>query len=83
MSYTVAPDVATNSLSISGTQSSSTELNLSQLGGGFTWSKTLSLYLEGNAAFARYDPVFLVTDGTGERRQPTRWNSFSATGGIG
>ena len=83
MSYTVAPDVTTSSLAINNSGTSNSALSMTQFGGGFTWSKQTPLYLEGNAAYARYDPIFLVSDGTEERQVPTRWNSFSATGGIG
>jgi hypothetical protein len=83
MSYTVAPDVTTSSLAINNSTTTDAGLTMTQFGGGFTWSKNTPLYLEGNAAYSRYDPVFLVSDGTEERRVPTRWNSFSATGGIG
>jgi len=83
MSYTVAPDVTTSSLSLSSSDSSNNHLSMTQFGGGFTWSKETPLYLEGNAAYARYDPLFIASDGTTERAVPTRWNSFSATGGIG
>lgn len=83
MSYTVAPDVTTSSLAISNSETSSADLSLTQFGGGFTWSKSFPLYLEGNAAYSRYDPVFLASDGTDERRVPAKWNSVSATGGIG
>ena len=83
MSYTVAPDVTTSSLSINNSATTDSGLSMTQFGGGFTWSKNTPLYLEGNAAYSRYDPVFVVSDGTDQRRVPTRWNSFSATGGIG
>ena len=83
MSYTVAPDVTTSSLSITNGASSDTGLSMTQLGGGFTWSRSMPLYLEGNAAYARYDPVFVASDGVEDRRVPAEWNSFSATGGIG
>ena len=83
MSYTVAPDVTTSSLAIDNAATSSSDLSMTQFGGGFTWSKELPLYLEGNAAYARYDPVFVVSDGTDARQVPTKWNSFSATGSIG
>ena len=83
MSYTVAPDVTTSSLAINNSGTSNADLSMTQFGGGFTWSKETRLYLEGNAAYARYDPIFVVSDGTQERQVPTRWNSFSATGGIG
>jgi len=83
MSYTVAPDVTTSSLSVSNAATSSPGLALTQFGGGFTWSKDTPVYLEGNAAYARYDPVFLASDGTGTRLVPVKWNSVSATGGVG
>src|SRR5882672_1344547 len=83
MSYTVAPDVTTSSLAINNGSTSSTELGMTQFGGGFTWSKKAALYLEGNAAYSRYDPTFVASDGTETRRVPTKWNSVSATGGIG
>jgi Autotransporter beta-domain len=83
MSYTVAPDVTTSSLAISNSGTSDAGLSMTQLGGGFTLSKSTPLYLEGNAAYARYDPIFVVSDGSAERRVPTKWDSFSATGGIG
>jgi hypothetical protein len=83
MSYTVAPDVTTSSLAISNSATSDADLSMTQFGGGFTWSKQTRLYLEGNAAYARYDPVFLVSDGTDVRSVPTKWNSVSGTGGIG
>ena len=83
MSYTVAPDVTTSSLAINNSGTSDAGLSMSQFGGGFTWSKGTPLYLEGNAAYSRYDPVFVVSDGTEQRQVPTKWNSFSATGGIG
>lgn len=83
MSYTVAPDVTTSSLAINNGATSSPSMSITQVGGGFTLSKSTPIYLEGNAAFARYDPVFLASDGTEVRRVPVKWDSVSATGGIG
>ena len=83
MSYTVAPDVTTSSLAINSSTGSNTHLTISQFGGGFTWGKDLPLYLEGNAAWARYDPVFVANDGKDDRLVPVNWDSFSATGGVG
>jgi hypothetical protein len=83
MSYTVAPDVTTSSLALNNSGTSNSALNMTQVGGGFTWSKSLPLYLEGNAAVSRFDPVFLASDGTETRRVPVKWDSLSATGGIG
>jgi hypothetical protein len=83
MSYTVAPDVTTSSLAIDSAATANPSLTMTQLGGGFTWSKGLPLYLEGNAAWSRYDPVFLASDGSAQRPVPVKWDSLSATGGIG
>jgi hypothetical protein len=83
MSYTVAPDVTTSSLAINNSATSNADLQMTQFGGGFTWSKGTPLYLEGNAAYARYDPIFVASDGTDQRLVPTKWNSVSVTGGIG
>jgi hypothetical protein len=83
MSYTVAPDVTTSSLAIDSAATASPGITMTQFGGGFTWSKSTPLYLEGNAAYSRYDPVFLASDGADARPVPAKWNSFSGTGGIG
>ena len=83
MSYTVAPDVTTSSLAISNAAIGSPGLSMSQFGGGFTWSKTLPLYLEGNAAYSRFDPVLTASEGTEQRTVPVEWEAVSGTGGIG
>jgi hypothetical protein len=54
-----------------------------QLGGGFTWSETLPLYLEGYIGWNRYDPVFVFSQGAEQRRTEAKWNSFALSGGIG
>jgi hypothetical protein len=83
MSYTVAPDITTSALAISNAAIGSPGLTMQQLGGSFTWSKTLPLYLEGNAAYSRFDPVLAATDGTGQGFVPVEWEAVSTTGGIG
>jgi hypothetical protein len=83
MSYTVAPDVTTSSMSVENAATANPGLTLTQLGGGFTWSRSTPLYLEGNAAYSRYDPAFVASDGTDQRIIPAKWNSVSVTGGIG
>ena len=83
MSYTVAPDVTTSSMSVENAATANPGLMMTQFGGGFTWSKSTPLYLEGNAAYSRYDPTFVATDGAQQRLIPVKWNAVSATGGIG
>jgi len=56
---------------------------MTSLGGGFTFSKARPLYLEGTAAYSRYDPSFVVSDGSEVRSIPVKWNSISGTAGIG
>jgi len=43
MRYTVAPDVTTSSVSIDSAATANPSLTMTQLGGGFTWSKDLPL----------------------------------------
>ena len=83
MGYTVFPDVTTSSLSISNSATGNPSMTMAQLGGGFTVSKSFPLYLEGNAAFSRYDPVFIATDGTEQREIPAQWSTLTGTVGVG
>jgi hypothetical protein len=83
MSYTVAPDVTTSSMSVENATTANPGLALTQLGGGFTWSRSTPLYLEGNAAYSRYDPSFVVGDGSDQRLVPAKWEAVSVSGGIG
>lgn len=83
MSYTVAPDVTTSSMSVESAATSNPGLTMTQFGGGFTWGKATPLYLEGNAAYSRYDPTFIASDGAEKRQVPVHWNALSGTGGIG
>ena len=83
MGYSLVPDVTTGSLSFSNASTGNPGLSMTSLGAGFTVSKDVPLYLEGTAAYSRYDPTFLVSDGTNSREVPVKWNSLSATAGIG
>lgn len=83
MAYTIIPDVTTSSLSVRNATTDDASINMTQFGGGFTVSKSVPVYLEGNAAYVRFDPKFLAADGTAERRLPVRWNSVTATAGVG
>nr|WP_225591470.1 hypothetical protein [Achromobacter sp. ACM01] len=86
MSFSIVPDITTSSLNIgggSGSVSGSSEFAMTQQGGGDTISKSVPIYLEGVLAASRYDPTFVATQGAESRSIPTKWNSFSATGGIG
>ena len=83
MQYCLTPEVTTSSLSINAGEAGVNGLTLYQLGGGFTWSKLFPLYLEGNAAFSRYDPVFIFSRGTVRAEVPVEWKSAVGTVGIG
>lgn len=83
MSYSVVPDLTSSSVSINNASTDDPGIVMSQLGGGFTISKSFPLYLEGAIAYSRYDPTFVATNGAESRSIPTRWNTFSGTIGIG
>ena len=63
MTYTTVPDVTTSSLSINSGAPAIPDFQ-TQLGGGFTVSRTFPLYLEGTLAYSRYDPTFVASDGS-------------------
>ena len=60
-----------------------TDFKAGQFGGGFTWSEEFPLYLEGYLGWNRYDPVFIFSDGTTQRKTEAKWNSFAASGAVG
>jgi hypothetical protein len=83
MQYTLFPDVTTSSLSINSGATGNPDLTMVQVGGGFTVSRSFPLFLEGNAAFSRYDPTFIATNGTETREIPTKWTTVTGTVGVG
>ena len=83
MQYSISPDMTSSSLSISSGDGGSNGMFMTQFGGGFTWSKSFPLYLEGNAAYSRYDPVFILSQGAEQRSVPVQWNSLMGTVGVG
>lgn len=84
MAFTVVPDLTSSFLSIgSATGGDRNEVMMTQFAGGATISKQTPLYLEGGAAYMRYDPTFVASDGAESRRIPTRWNTASLSGGVG
>lgn len=83
MSYMVVPDITASDLNIGTGNNENNSLNITQFGGGVTMSENFPLYLEGAMGYSRYDPQFLVSEGSETRRIPTKWNSLTATGGIG
>ena len=85
MSFTTLPDITTSTLSFQEAQGTTEKpaLNQTTLGGGFTLSKSVPVYLEGTLGYSRYDPKFVFSGGQASRVIPAKWNSFSATGGVG
>lgn len=83
MSYMAIPDITASDLNIGTGSSESNELTVTQFGGGATLSESVPVYLEGALGYSRYDPQFIVSNGTQTRRVPTKWNSLTGTGGIG
>jgi len=83
MSYTVVPDVTASDLNIGADTKEKNSLSITQFGGGATLSEEFPLYLEGTLGYSRYDPQFVVSNGNESRKIPVKWNSLTATGGIG
>ena len=83
MSFTVAPTVTTSDFAIGNAAMGNPGLKMVQLGGGFTWSADVPLYLEGNAAYSRFDPVFMASQEGQQLPVPVSWESVAATGGVG
>lgn len=83
MSFMIVPDITASDLNIGSGSDDTTELSITQFGGGATMGDAFPLYLEGAMGYSRYDPQFVISDGDQSRRIPTKWNSLTATGGIG
>ncbi|MBK8320970.1 MAG: hypothetical protein IPL05_21460 [Betaproteobacteria bacterium] len=83
MCFTVVPDLTSSFLSIKSSTGKDNELMMTQFAGGATVSKDIPLYLEGGAAYMRYDPKFVASNGMETRDIPTKWNTVSGSGGIG
>lgn len=83
MSYMVVPDITASDLNIGTGNNEHNSLNITQFGGGATMGEDFPLYLEGAMGYSRYDPQFVVSEGSETRRIPTKWNSLTATGGVG
>lgn len=83
MGFTVTPDVTTGSLSIFNQATGNPHFKQASIGGGFTVSKSRPLYLEGTAAYASYDPTFVVSGSQAEASVSVNWESVSLSGGIG
>lgn len=83
MSFMIVPDITASDLNIGSGSDDKSELTITQFGGGATMGESFPLYLEGALGYSRYDPQFVISDGSQSRRIPTKWNSLTTTGGIG
>ena len=83
LSYSVTPDASAGSLSIDSGTTDNPKITSSILGAGFTVATGFPLYMEGFLGYSRYDPTFLASNGTEQRKIPAKWNSISATIGLG
>ena len=83
MGYTLTPDVTTGSIAIQDAGTGNPSFSETSLGVGFTISRDFPLYLEGTAGYSRYDPTFVVSDGTQTHEFPVKWDSLSGTAGVG
>ena len=83
LGMTAVPDSTAATLSIVTDGRDNPQIVQSQLGGGFTVSDALPLYLEGFLGYTRYDPTFVFSDGTDTSFVPLKWTGVAATGGIG
>jgi len=81
--YSAVPDNTVGSLSIDSTGDDTAVLRLFKTGGSWTVSDSFPLYMEGFLGASRFDPKFVFSQGDSERVVPARWNSFTATGGLG
>lgn len=83
LGITAVPSETASTLQLDSSAGEGNTFFASQLGGAFTISDSVPLYLEGFVGFSRYDPVFVFTDGTSRSRLPTKWTTVGAEGGIG
>ncbi len=83
MAFAAIPDLTSSFLSIDDSRVGKSRLAMTQFAGGETIGRSVPVYLEGSAAFMRFDPTFVATQGREQRELPVRWNSIALTGGIG
>lgn len=83
LGISVIPNESASTLFLDSSSGSDYNFQATQFGGAFTVSKDLPLYMEGFIGASRYDPTFIFSGLTQERRIRAKWTSFAATGGIG
>jgi hypothetical protein len=83
LGVTAIPDATSGAISITRGDGESTGITYGQFGLPFTVSQAFPLYLEGYLGYARYDPLYVFSDGQAERQMPGRLNHVTGTIGIG
>ena len=83
MSFSVVPDVTSGTLSIDNSTTSNPEIFITNFAGGSTISKSFPLYLEGGAAYSRYNPKYVTGQETDTTTIKLKWNSLLFSGGVG
>jgi hypothetical protein len=83
MGLSVVPNETASTLSVDTGNPDDARFWASQLGGAFTVSDEVPVYLEGFLGVARYDPTFVFSAGGEKSRVPAKWTTFSGTAGVG
>ncbi|MEM1313330.1 MAG: autotransporter outer membrane beta-barrel domain-containing protein [Pseudomonadota bacterium] len=84
LGISAVPSETASTLSFEGGSSRSDyDLSAAQLGGGFTLSERVPVYLEGFIGWNRYDPVLIINQEQSSDRLPLKYTNVAATGGIG
>lgn len=82
LGLSVVPNETASTLSLEAS-SGDTKFKASQLGGAFTVSDEVPIYLEGFIGLARYDPTFVFSKGSETAVVSPKWTSITGTAGIG
>jgi hypothetical protein len=83
LGLTVIPNETASTLSVDTGDPDETGYVTSQLGGAFTVSEEVPLYLEGFVGYTRYDPKFIFSGGTQTREVSAKWTGVAGTVGVG
>ncbi|MEE4118848.1 MAG: autotransporter outer membrane beta-barrel domain-containing protein [Paracoccaceae bacterium] len=84
LGISAVPSETAGTLSLEGgTAFNDYDLQAAQLGGGFTLSERVPLYLEGYIGVSRYDPVLIDSQGEQRSLLPLKYTNVAATGTIG
>jgi hypothetical protein len=83
LGFSMVPSETASTVAINTKQDGDVAFVGGQLGGAFTVSRSVPLYLEGFLGYARYDPRFVIDSPDGAIDLPGKWTGLSATGGVG